>query len=261
MKVIKPFLIRSILSLLITIPLALFVRKFLGASTLLADINGIGWLVGVLGTIYTFVAAFTVVEVWSQFNGVASLIAKEAKAVTSIWNYVDYLNDSTVDQKMKKSLIAYLAHAEGEKIDAANGIRSPHPSIELMQIFRIMDTIQFNDKRDATIYPLLVTAYEELSSVRSERIEAGTARIPSPLRIFFTVLSVFLLITFILLGFVSTSLYMYNIALVTIIISYAHTLILDLDNPFVGIWNVDYTAFAQTKKYILGTKHNKSLIS
>jgi len=96
-----------------------------------------------------------------------------------------------------------------------------------------------------------------LSSVRSERIEAGTARIPSPLRILFTVLSVLLLSTFILLGFVSTSLYIYNIALVTIIINYAHTLILDLDKPFVGIWNVDYTAFTQTKKYILETRHGK----
>lgn len=257
MDVIKPFLIRSIVSLLVTIPLALFVRSYVGASTLLSDINGIGWLVGVLGTIYTFVAAFTVVEVWSQFNGVATLIAKEAKAITSIWNYVDYLNDTKADRKMQKSLTAYLVHAEGEKVDAANGVRSPHPSIELMQIFHVMDTIQLNDKRDAAIYPLLVTAYEELSSVRSERIEAGTARIPSPLRIFFTILSVLLLSTFILLGFVSTSLYIYNIALVTIIINYAHTLILDLDNPFVGIWNVDYTAFAQTKKYILETRHNK----
>ena len=227
------------------------------ASALLADINGIGWLVGVLGTIYTFVAAFTVVEVWTQFNGLASLIAKEAKAVTSIWNYVDYLNDSTVDRQMQKALIAYLKHAEEEKVDASNGVRSTHSSIELMQIFRIMDTIQFNDKRDAAIYPILVTAYEELSSVRSERIEAGTARIPSPLRIFFTILSLTLLTTFILLGFVSTGLYIYNIALVTIIISYAHTLILDLDNPFVGIWNIDYSAFAQTKKYIQGTRHSK----
>ena len=63
MNVIKPFLIRSIVSLLVTIPIALFVRSYVGTSTLLADINGIGWLVGVLGTIYTFVAAFTVVEV------------------------------------------------------------------------------------------------------------------------------------------------------------------------------------------------------
>ena len=92
MNVIKPFLVRSIVSLLVTIPLALFVRSYAGASTLLTDINGVGWLVGVLGTIYTCVAAFTVVEVWSQFNGVTALIAKEAKAVTSIWNYVDYLN-------------------------------------------------------------------------------------------------------------------------------------------------------------------------
>ncbi|PIR99157.1 hypothetical protein COT87_01000 [Candidatus Collierbacteria bacterium CG10_big_fil_rev_8_21_14_0_10_44_9] len=257
MNVIKPFLVRSIVSLLVTIPLALFVRSYAGASTLLTDINGVGWLVGVLGTIYTFVAAFTVVEVWSQFNGVTALIAKEAKAVTSIWNYVDYLNDTKVDKKMQKVLVAYLLQAEGEKVDAASGVRSPHPSIELMQIFHVMDTIRFDDKRDVTVFPLLVAAYEELSSVRSERIGAGTARIPSPLRIFFTILSVLLLSTFILLGFVSTSLYIYNIALVTIIISYAHTLILDLDNPFVGIWNVDYTAFVQTKKYILETRHNK----
>ena len=257
MNVIKPFLIRSIVSLLVTIPIALFVRSYVGTSTLLADINGIGWLVGVLGTIYTFVAAFTVVEVWSQFNGVGSLIAKEAKAVTSIWNYIDYLNDEKIDKQMKKALLNYLIASESEKEDAVRGVRSEHPSKQLIQIFKVLDGVEFDDKRDAAVFPLLVSSYEELSSVRSERIEAGTARIPSPLRILFTVLSVLLLSTFILLGFVSISLYIYNIALVTIIINYAHTLILDLDNPFVGIWNVDYTAFAQTKKYILETRHGK----
>lgn len=257
MKVIKPFLVRSIVSLLITIPLALVVRDSVGASTLLADINGIGWLVGVLGTIYTFVAAFTVVEVWNQFNGVATLIAKEAKAVTSIWNYVDYLNDTKVDREMNKVLITYLDRTINEKNEAAQGVRSLHPSPELIQIFQVLDQVQFDDARDSAVFPLLVSAYEELSSVRSERIEAGTARIPTPLRLFFTVLSFTLLITFSLLGFVSNGLYLYNVALVTIIITYAHTLILDLDNPFVGIWNVNYTAFAQTKKYILGTNHIK----
>jgi len=257
MNVIKPFLIRSIVSLLVIIPLALFVRSYAGSSTLLADINGIGWLVGVLGTIYTFVAAFTVVEVWSQFNGVAALIAKEAKAVTSIWNYIDYLNDEKIDKQMKKALQNYLIASESEKENAARGVRSEHPSKQLIQIFKVLDGVEFDDKRDAAVFPLLVSSYEELSSVRSKRIEAGTARIPSPLRIFFTVLSVLLLSTFILLGFVSTSLYIYNVALITIIINYAHTLILDLDNPFVGIWNVDYTAFAQTKKYILETHHKQ----
>jgi len=52
-----------------------------------------------------------------------------------------------------------------------------------------MDTAKFDVQHNAAIFSLLISAYEVLPRVWSERIEVGQARIPLPLKIFFIVLS------------------------------------------------------------------------
>lgn len=240
---------------MLIIGISLYVRSSVGTTPMIADINGVGWLVGALATIYTFVAAFTIVEVWSQYNSASSLIAREGKAVTAIWNYVDYLDDKNVDKAMKTALLIYLKKAVSEMRDAAKGIRAIHPSPELKTIQHVVDGITFNDHRDAAVFPPLMNAYEELSSIRSERIESSITRLPALLKSFVLLLSTMLVIGFAFLGFVNTWFYAIAIGFVSIIVVYVYTLMNDLDNPYEGIWNVSFEAFEQAEKYITGTKH------
>jgi hypothetical protein len=253
----KALITKIVLNILIFLGLGIGLRAYFGAAVFTTDISGISVLVSFLGTIYTLVAAFTIVEVWGQFNTVSNLFSKEAKAITSIWNYVDYLNDAQLDKSMKTALTNYiLATIKHEHTEAAGGVRSVHPSKQLLEIFHTLDKITFNDKRDATIFPLIVAAYEDLSSIRSERIDASVTRLPSMLRFFFNTLTLFLMVGVSLIGFNAVSLYVLSIFSASFVTSITYQIIFDLDNPFDGEWNISYEPFEEAQKYIDTNKHS-----
>lgn len=252
----KSLVTKIVVTIIVFSLVGLVLRTFFAVDTFVSDLSGISILVSFLGTIYTLVSAFTIVEVWGQFNTVSNLISREAKGLTSIWNYVDYLNDPDLDKSMKKALIDYIeATIKHEHDEAAKGIRSTHPSKELLSIFHALDKITFNDKRDASVFPLIVTAYEDLSSIRSARIDASVTRLPNMLKFFFNTLTLFLMIGVVLIGFNLSVLYILSISAAAFVTSITYQIIFDLDNPFDGDWNIEYTPFEQAKKYVLETKH------
>ena len=157
---------------------------------------------------------------------------------------------------MKTALINYVhATIKHEHAEAAKGQRSNHPSAELLAIFHALDKIAFNDKRDATVFPLIVTAYEDLSSIRSERIDASVTRLPAMLRFFFNTLTLFLMVGVSLIGFSASFLYVLSIIAAAFVTSITYQIIFDLDNPFDGDWNISYEPFEEAKKYIEQNKH------
>ena len=251
MKTIKQVFLPILASVVIAVIIGVALQNNVGQEYILADIGGIGWLLGVVGTIYTLVAAFTMVEVWNQFNNTSSLISREGKAITSIWNYCDYLNDPKIDRQMLSALVAYLDHAMTvEHKQAAQGMRSVQSSPEILAILHVIDQIKFNDPRDAAIFPLLAQAYEDLSTVRSDRIEASVTRLPGMIKIFFIALSFMLMVSYILVGYVHPPLFIVHTIFGASIISLTYKIILDLDNPFDGYWNLDYSALTQVKAHI-----------
>lgn len=252
----KSLVTKIVLTIIFFLGIGLGLRSYFGVPLFISDLSGVSILVSFLGTIYTLVAAFTIVEVWGQFNTVSNLLSKEAKAITSIWNYVDYLNDVNLDKEMKTALTNYVeATIKYEHAEAAKGQRSIHPSPELLSIFHTLDQITFNDKRDATVFPLIVTAYEDLSSIRSERIDASVTRLPAMLKFFFNTLTLFLMVGVSLIGFSATFLYVLSIIAAAFVTSITYQIIFDLDNPFDGDWNISYEPFEEAKKYIEQNKH------
>lgn len=238
--------------------LGIFLQIQVGNDYFLADINGIGWLLGVVGTIYTLVAAFTMVEVWNQFNNMSNLISEEARALSTLWDYAEYLNDPKFDKMLQKRLLAYIsAVLASEHPQAATGIRPTQNSKELTDLMRTLDQVQFNDKRDSSVFPHLIGAFEKLSITRSARIEASVTRLPQMIKIFFLVLSLLLMTSYLLVGYNHLTLYLIHTTFGALIIALSYRIILDLDNPFDGYWNVDTSAFDQAKKYISSSRHEK----
>lgn len=258
MKLMRSVLTPILMSVAIATIFGVALQSLIGKEYFLADIGGIGWLLGVVGTIYTLVAAFTMVEVWNQFNNTSSLISREAKTIISIWNYTDFLNDKALDSKMQKCLTEYLQESmTTERKQAAKGIRSIQSSTTLLNILRVIDKVKFDDPKDAAIFPLLTQAYEDLATIRSDRLEAGIARLPGMIRIFFVALSIMLMVSYILVGYIHLPLYIIHTVFGATIISLTYKIIIDLDNPFDGYWNLDYGAFTQAKEHISKNRHTR----
>lgn len=245
---------------LVTVIWGLFIRWNLGSEYFITDVNGIGWFQGVVGTVYTLFAAFIIVEVWGQYSTVSNLVAKEAKTIATIWNLANYLDDSKLDERLKVVLIKYCGVViKNESVEAASMIRSIHPSKELTEIHLVLDGVEFNDKRDMAVFPLLVQAFEELSNVRSERIEAGVTRLPGLLKKFFAFLSILLLVSFSFIGFVSIYLYLFTLVTGGVVVAFAFFIASDLDNPFDGVWNVGFEAIEQAQKYVENFGHRSGV--
>ena len=157
---------------------------------------------------------------------------------------------------MRKALISYLDRAMiYEHAQASKTVRSTQSSPEFLTILKIIDHIKFDDKRDASIFPILTQAYEELSTIRSDRIEAGVTRLPAMIKIFFVSLSLMLMASYILVGYVHLPLYIIHTIFGASIISITYKIIIDLDNPFDGFWNLNYTALNQAKDHIIHNRH------
>lgn len=244
------FIAKLIIACLVAAILGYWLRQNFNQE-LLADSANLGWFVGVLGTLYTLIAAFIIFQVWGQFNSMSRLLGLEAKAICGLWDFTDYLNDAPVGRKMNRVLDRYieivLTH---EKADASRGIKSVHPSTELTAILKVIDSIKFDDNRDSAIFPSLINQYEELSSVRMERIEAGVTRVPLLLRLFFSLLTGGVILSFALLGFNNGWLYYFSLTVISLILIFAYLLTVDLDNPFDGFWNIDYVPLENAKKYL-----------
>jgi hypothetical protein len=245
-----------LLPCIILVIIAWFLRTFIGADYFLKDSANFGWFLGVIGTIYTLITAFIIVQVWGQFNGLSALLGKEAKSLCSIWNFTDYLNDDKASTDMKTAIIKYIDTViTSEKTEASKCIKSVHPSGEIINILKVIDRVKFDDKRDSSIFPSLINSYEELSSVRMERIEAGVTRIPLLLKLLFIILNIFLGLSFVFLGFVNNGLYYFTVIAGAVTLSLAYFMADDLDNPFDGFWNVDFIPLENAKRYILTSKH------
>ena len=227
-------------------------------ATLLRDENSAGWMLGVLGTIYALIGAFMLVSVWEQFNSLGGAISEEAQKITSIWNFTDYFNDDIASAKMQEVLSTYIDTVTVNEANVlAKNIRVVHPSQGLVAIMKVIDSIEFDDKRDESAFKAIIAAYEELSRVRSSRIQLSIERIPKLLRLLFLLMS-FLMILFGLSHmFNSIALYISGVFGLSLIISLAYLIIDDLDNPFKGMWNADFEALDHAKMYINAVVHTK----
>ena len=223
---------------------------------LLADEASVGWFWGVFGTLYALVTAFVMVAVWEQYNGLEEAIGNEAKNLSSLWNYTDYLNDIGISQKMSAALIRYIdvtKHAEFPAL--ANGQRVAHPSPEIIEIMQVIDGVTFDDDRDSVAFSALTSAYDELATSRSTRLEHSVTRIPPLLRAFFAVVSLVFVLGYIIHGYNSALLYYSTLGALGITVSFAYLLIADMDNPFRGAWNISFDAFDNAATYISERSH------
>lgn len=171
MKMLVKELVKVIGAVLVVLSVAYAVRVSLN-TVLLADEPSVGWYWGVYGTLYALITAFILVAVWEKFNGIDTAIAQEAKTLSSLWSYTDYLNDDNVSEKMKDVLLKYIYIATTEEATSiAKSSKVAHPSKELLAILKVIDKVTFDDARDESAFKGLISAYEDLATARNDRIE------------------------------------------------------------------------------------------
>lgn len=227
------------------------VSALLSKLFVLEDASGLGGFVTAFGTIYGIVVGFIVIEVWSQKKDIQKLLEKEAQDIEGLYFLVHYFNDAVLKRKLRTKLAKYTNIVL--KIETGS-LPTKERYQKIDEIFReistLFDTIEFDEDQDPIIFEQMISQLKELKDTRTERIRESMIRLPAPLQFFIWVSSAFIILTVILLPFDSNLLHLFSISSITFFISYILQIISDLDNPFVGYWNVDFSSLREVKQKV-----------
>lgn len=229
-------------------------RTFLHTDMYLSDLGGLGAFLTVFGTLYGITTAFIVFEVWGQYNKTQELVHKEAQGIEGLFKLTVYFRDKALLSKMRKTIENYLgAVSQGKFEKLGKGMRNPETGKLFRDISKVINGINFDDNHDAVIFDQIVSHYRYLAGVRTERINQSLTRLPSSLKSFLYVSSAVALLTFIVMPFSN----MYFGFLASGSLGYVLAMLLqlveDLDNPFVGNWNITPEPFERTLTHIRAT--------
>ncbi|MCW5876706.1 MAG: DUF4239 domain-containing protein [Anaerolineales bacterium] len=227
------------------------IHTYLHTDQHAADMDGISAFLGIFGTLYSILAAFVVFEVWTKFNKIAELIAREAQALEQLFRLSLYFRDDDFTERMKAGIGEYVGHiVEGNFRLLAKGERNAKSGLALRKISDIIRDVDFNDDHDSIVFDHIVEHYGMLAQLRTERTNESRNRLPTLLKIFIYLSTVFTLITFLFMPFTTLIYGLMAVIIIGFLQAMIFQIIEDLDNPFAGHWRLTTDPFARALKHI-----------
>lgn len=242
---------RSLLFAILAAAASYFSRFYFHTDTFLADVGGLSAFLSVFGTLYGILAAFVVFEVWTQYNHISELIDKEAQGLERLYRLTLYFRDTSLTEKMKEVIANYANQViQGKFHTLGTGHRNKETGLAFRHISEIIRDVEFDDDHDSFVFDQILKHYGDLGQIRTERLNQSLSRLPVLLKAFIYIASFFALATFVFMPFANQ----YYGILSTFIIGFLQAMIFqiieDLDNPFVGHWNLTPEPFARALKHI-----------
>lgn len=201
------------------------------------------------GTLYGVTFAFALYVVWSQFNSVQSGIQQEADLLEDIYRMTLLLSDRIAVKSLAQNLRSYVEALLGsEWKELSQGKTCSFSQSKFMELCHSLRSVPVADIRNQAVFSQLLDAVNRLTRVREERVTASLTRIPETLWLLLNFMSAVLLIGFLLLFLLSHSNFAIFVGTIIIaVIAFSIGLLLsiikDMDNPFVGVWNVSPQPF------------------
>lgn len=247
----KIVVIKSLIFSIISVGLMYAARLFFHTESFLSDLGGLGGFLTVFGTLYGIMAAFVVFEVWSQYNRTVDLIDKEGLGLERLFRLTLYFRDNKLTSQMKKVIKTYADMViSGNFQKIGSGQRNPETGKAFRKISEVIRDIKFNDDHDQIIFDHIINHYGHLSEIRTQRITQSLSRLPILLKIFLYSASTLALTSFIIMPFQNMYYGFFAIGALSFILAMIFQLVEDLDNPFVGHWNLTPEPFERALQHI-----------
>jgi hypothetical protein len=243
--------IRSLLFALVAVVASYLFRVFFHTDTYLADVGGLSAFLSVFGTLYGILAAFVVFEVWNQYNHISELIDKEAQGLERLYRLTLYFRDDKLTAQVKNAIAEYAdIIIEGKFGKLAAGLRNVDHGLAFRKMADIIRHVEFDDDHDSIVFEQIVEHYGNLGQIRTERLNQSLSRLPVLLKSFIYIASFFALATFVMMPFLNQYYGFLSVFIIGFLQAMIFQIIEDLDNPFVGHWNLTPEPFARALKHI-----------
>ncbi len=214
--------------------------------------NFIEWF----GILFSILLALVVVEVWTKYNTVESLVDKEADALVSLLRFARFLEEPRLFAKLAQAINGYCQHFafsnELNPSQVVNHIERMEPIFE-----GILEATKTN-KRPFAVNEM-IRCFDEASDARGDREALAKQRIPGVLWFMMVFNSMIWLLGFFWFSFQDVNVYVAAFMLLSTTFSVVGLLVIadDIDNPVSGIWKIKYDSFVSACKE---TEHMQNLL-
>lgn len=223
-----------------------FFLQLIGVHRLLIDdAEGIGTLLQIIGTLYSVLYAFATYVIWGQFTAVESQILKESGSLKDLLVFSRPLPERTRDpivqsvKKYARSVVETEWHllSVGEETQKTDRL--------FLEITTSVTEIKPEDDTQKIIFERLLQIVNQASSHRDERLALSAKRMPRTLFVFVVLTAFMILLLVLLYPFRHVLLGLAAVAIISMLLFFAHFVLSDLDNPFEGSWNVTNDPFGE----------------
>lgn len=249
--VITKYFLKTFFIVIFSIGILLVFRFLVDEQRFLIDAGGLSGFASIFGALWGIIVAFILFVVWSQFNNTSSYIDAEANALKQLYRLVLCLKNGGAAKEIEEATRNYtkLVINVGFKTVAA-GQRDPETSEAFHQIFLKVRQVDMDGERDQLVYDRILGQFKELSDARTKRLTESLIRLPKPLRIFISLSSSVVILAFSFPIFQNLSAAIFVIAVLSGSIGLLLQVIFDLDNPFVGYWNLTPEPFRRFLEFL-----------
>jgi len=208
-----------------------------------ADAEGVGALLQIIGTLYSVVYAFATYVIWGQFAAVENEILKESGALKDLILFSRGLKEASRDPIVRAARAYARAVTESEWGMLSHGEDTERTDKLFSAIISSVIDVHPETDSESRAHEHLLEIANQASAHRDERLALSAKRIPRTLLLFVTVTALTILFLLFFFPFHNLALGLVAVAIATMLLFFAHFVLTDLDNPFEGTWNVDPKPF------------------
>jgi len=228
------------------------VRALVPASALEGTGDFVGNFLQTLATIYAVLLAFVVFVVWSQFNDARSLIEREANELLDLYRTARSL-PTGVSRSLCTHVAAYVEEVLTYEWDQMAKV-SPAPLVKgtatLEAVWDELSLFEPRTDREGIVLGELLSRYNDVSDLRSQRVSASQVRIPLALRIFIYTGAAMNVASLYLVAVQSFAVHALTTAALAGALAHVLYVVHDLDNGFSGDWQIPRAAFERVAGYV-----------
>lgn len=232
-------------------------RAVVPAGPLERASDALGNYLQTLGGIYAVLLAFVVVVVWNQFNEARALIEREASALVDLHRTASGLAPETRNQIQEglREYVDAVLHDEWLAIHRGDEAAIERVGQRLDEVWLAVHRCKPCDDCQQTIYGEVLSHFNELADLRTSRLAAARARVPTAMRILLFTGAV--MVTGSIYLVYVPELWLHAVITATLAGAISHILyiIIDLDDAFEGETKIGKAPFERARESFVRVAH------
>jgi hypothetical protein len=189
--------------------------------------------------------AFATYVIWGQFTAVENEILKESGALKDLMLFSNRLKSNTREPIVRAVKSHARAVVDDEWRALANAAGTDKTDRLFTDVVASVTDAKPEDDTERMLYERLLDIANQASTHRDERLALSVKRMPRTVLVFVTLTASSILFLLFFFPFRNAALGLVSVAITTVLLSFAHFVVTDLDNPFAGIWNVGSQPFGE----------------